>query len=205
MGSELTLSDVIASLLAKELKRDSTKRGSSNGTAHTLFASKQKFNKNFKKPGSNATLSSTSAARKKGTWIPGHYVRKCRKKTASEPRRPAVPESNLATVNSSKTKPTVLVSCANMPSNSSSEWFLDSGATHHVCNDKHMFQELDLYTVPQQLTVGNDSSCPILSSGTVKLITSRGGVVILPTVLYSPKMSKNLIFVSKVLTTLGML
>lgn len=40
----------------------------------------------------------------------------------------------------------------------SSDWILDSGASQHMCNDKHFFHELKCLQVPCNITIG-DSSC----------------------------------------------
>lgn len=202
------LTDVIASLLAEEVKRNANKRGGSSSTARVLYANKQKGKKEFKKSSNiNGNTFGSSMAKKKGNcnWcrIPGHYERECRKKLAGEPRRPA-PESNVTMASSTSTKPTVLVSCASNIVNEQNAWYIDSRATHHACHDKDLFYKLQLLPSAEKLTVGNDSMCLILGTGNVKLRNYEGKEVILTNVLYSPDMTKNLISVSKVLKSPGL-
>lgn len=76
---------------------------------------------------------------------------------------------------------------------SNDDWFLDSGATHHVCNNSKLIHNLKLLDVPERLTVGNDSICQILGVGEVHLVTNSRKNIVLTKVLYSPDMKKNLV------------
>lgn len=113
VGRVMSLSDVIAGLLAEELKRDShCKPGSSSsGPSRALYSQRGKPRK-FKKPysppsGTNASAEGPSKRKGSCNWcrIPGHFEKNCRKKLAGEPRRPAPAQANMSTA----AKPTVLV------------------------------------------------------------------------------------------------
>lgn len=207
VGRHMSLTDVISNILAKEVKRDSHKRGSaSSSMARALYVAKGKQRRFQKNPMSSSSQSNTPSGsnpilRKKGScnWcrLPGHYKKECRKKQNGEPRRPP-PESHVLT---STSKPSVLVTCEIYTTHMSETWFLDSGATHHVCYTKQNFQTYLPARDETFLVVGNNSRVAVLGTGTMLLITPQDFRVTLYQVYHVPDMIKNLVSLSSLLST----
>ena len=80
-------------------------------------------------------------------------------------------------------------------------WIVDSGATCHMCNDRELFAELRDLERPLEVTLGDGHELEATGSGTVememKLPTGRTKRCKLRDVLYVPKLSYNLLSVSK--------
>lgn len=205
MGTELTLTDIISNLLAEEVCRDLHKRSGTAGgsTSRAVYSSRPKFRKP-KKPFAGGESSSVPVQNHRKTkdpcnWckIPGHFERECRKKQAGEPRRNALPETHLAS------KPSVLVTSSINITCGPQDWYVDSGASDHICHDQSLFTTWFPNTgsirQPSQLTVGNNAVCKIEGSGKVVLKTSENKRLVLKEVLYVPTMAKHLVSVSRLL------
>jgi hypothetical protein len=80
-------------------------------------------------------------------------------------------------------------------------WIIDSGATCHMCNDKELFKGLSPLRKPQEVTLGDGRVLGATAEGTVtlKLLLPDGSSqrCNLQNVLYVPKLSYNLLSVSK--------
>ncbi|CAH9137779.1 unnamed protein product [Cuscuta epithymum] len=72
-------------------------------------------------------------------------------------------------------------------------WWIDSGATSHVCKDKGWFEDLELMEVGSFLRMGEESMAPILGKGVVDLEFTPGKTITLFDVLYVLKVRKNLV------------
>ncbi|XP_076955003.1 uncharacterized protein LOC143629677 [Bidens hawaiensis] len=72
-------------------------------------------------------------------------------------------------------------------------WWVDSGATSHVCKDSIWFVELKLIKDGSVLRMGNVSTEPIEWIRKVKLLFTSGKHLLLDNVLYVPGIRKNLI------------
>ena len=66
-------------------------------------------------------------------------------------------------------------------------WWINSGATSHVCKDRSWFTSLEPVEDGSVLHVGNKSSAPILGRGLVRLEFSSSKIIELLDVLYVPK------------------
>jgi transposase InsO family protein len=82
-----------------------------------------------------------------------------------------------------------------MAPTSRSAWIFDSGATHHMCNNKELFEMLS--PLNQTARVANNSSLAIRGKGTVKFdwesTTGTLREISLSNVLYAPELTSNLL------------
>lgn len=79
------------------------------------------------------------------------------------------------------------------------DWYFDSGASNHVTHDPDRFQEISEHNGKASLVVGNGEKLKIHASGTTTLNTCQGSFN-LHDLLYVPKITKNLLSVSKLAT-----
>jgi hypothetical protein len=84
--------------------------------------------------------------------------------------------------------------------NGNSEWIVNSGATHHLCCERHDFQTL--YSLPKQIEVIIGNGSPILPSakGTIKLNLPSGRILTIEALLV-PKLHTSLLSVSELEVT----
>ncbi|KAL4296184.1 hypothetical protein GQ457_12G002980 [Hibiscus cannabinus] len=85
---------------------------------------------------------------------------------------------------------------AHLASASKGQWFVDSGASHHVSPDAKNLLESSDYSGPGKLTVGNGAHLGISKIGQASLISHPRDLV-LHNVLHVPSITKNMVSVSK--------
>ncbi|PHT87587.1 hypothetical protein T459_09693 [Capsicum annuum] len=76
------------------------------------------------------------------------------------------------------------------------EWWMDSGATRHVCANKELFSTFDPTQVEEKIYMGNSTIAKVEGTGKVCLKMTSGKVLTLNNVLYVSELRKNLISVS---------
>eukprot|EP00794_Sanderia_malayensis_P000747 gene747-25_t len=76
-------------------------------------------------------------------------------------------------------------------------WFIDSGATAHMTNNKSILEHVKKYEEPKKIFLGNNTVIFALGEGTARLNTNDTDkfVLNLQRVLYVPKLTKNLLSV----------
>lgn len=75
----------------------------------------------------------------------------------------------------------------------SKEWFVDSGATRHICANKWIFSNYKPATQEEQLFMGNSSTSRIEGKGKIILKMTFGKELALNDVLHVPDIRKNLV------------
>ncbi|KAL0413455.1 UNVERIFIED_CONTAM: hypothetical protein Sradi_1547200 [Sesamum radiatum] len=75
----------------------------------------------------------------------------------------------------------------------SNDWWYDSGATIHVCNDKNLFKDYEIATEGQKVLMGNANTATVLGKGTVEVHFTSGKKLLLTNVLHVPEIRKNLV------------
>ena len=64
------------------------------------------------------------------------------------------------------------------------DWWFNSGATMHVCNNKEQFKTYDESSIEQQVLTGNRNKAKVLGKGTIEVKISSGKILILTNVFY---------------------
>nr|GEV23407.1 hypothetical protein [Tanacetum cinerariifolium] len=72
-------------------------------------------------------------------------------------------------------------------------WWIDSGATIHVCKDRCWFKTYEPMEDGSVLYMGDDYFAPVHGKGSVALEISFGKIITLFNMLYVPKLHKNLV------------
>ncbi|KAL4353865.1 hypothetical protein GQ457_06G022460 [Hibiscus cannabinus] len=80
--------------------------------------------------------------------------------------------------------------------NASGQWFIDSGATHHVTPDATKVGQGSEYAGPGKITVGDGTNLSISTIGKTHLSTDKKSLI-LNDLMHVPMITKNLISVSK--------
>nr|GEV95900.1 retrotransposon protein, putative, Ty1-copia subclass [Tanacetum cinerariifolium] len=70
-------------------------------------------------------------------------------------------------------------------------WWVDSGATRHVCNDQTMFKTYE--PSDSMLYMGNHSTAQVKGNGKIDLMFTSGNTLTLKNVLHVPDVRKNLV------------
>ena len=76
----------------------------------------------------------------------------------------------------------------------SESWWLDSGATIHVCHDKAFFKSYEELREFEEVLMGNHNATKVVEKGSVELkFTSREKLTLL-NVFHVPNLKKNLLY-----------
>ena len=94
--------------------------------------------------------------------------------------------------NASNISFSAVVSEVNLVGNTK-EWWVDIGATRHICSDKKMFSSYEAINDGEQLFMGNSSSSKVEGKGKVILKMTSGKELTLNDVLHVPEIRKNLV------------
>ncbi|XP_021717344.1 uncharacterized protein LOC110685179 [Chenopodium quinoa] len=79
------------------------------------------------------------------------------------------------------------------PPKDDDSWWMDSGASRHVCKVKHWFKTFHKVGDGEELFMRNNSTIMVQGRGQVDLMFSSGNSIILRDVLYAPSISRNLV------------
>ena len=94
-----------------------------------------------------------------------------------------VSDMNLSTV----------VSEVNFIGSNTKKWWVDTGATRHVCSDKKMFSSYQTINNGEKLFMGKSFSSKVEGQGNVVLKMTSGKELTLNDVLHVPEVRKNLV------------
>lgn len=122
----------------------------------------------------------------------GHMAKDCRapKKTKNDPK-----QKNKANVVDDSGYFTGMVSEVNLVSNVTNvrDWWLDSGATRHVCKFRNAFSSYKKVGDDEKLFMGNSSTSKVVGKGKVEMKLTSGKTLALNDVYHVPDICKNLI------------
>ncbi|XP_072066951.1 uncharacterized protein [Arachis hypogaea] len=128
----------------------------------------------------------------------GHYIKECRllKKEASKTNLVEEKDLIAMVVKKVQNMHIGMVTEVNIATQGKSlEWWLDSGATVHVCNDRNQFKTYEEVN-NREVLMGNDNSAKVCGQGSVELNFTSEKKLSLINVLHVPDLRKNLVSVS---------
>lgn len=73
------------------------------------------------------------------------------------------------------------------------DWWLDSGATIHVCNNKALFKLYNVLEEHEEVLMGNHVAAKVMGKGSVEISFTSGKKLTLVNVFHVPDLRKNLI------------
>ena len=124
----------------------------------------------------------------------GHRAKDCRSRKEQGNPKKKRPQGNVIEVDDvSDMNLSVVVSEVNFTGSNTKEWWVDTGATRHVCSDKKMFSSYQTIDNGEQLFMGNSSSSKVEGQGKVVLKMTSSKELTLNDVLHVPKIRKNLV------------
>ena len=88
---------------------------------------------------------------------------------------------------------TAVISEVNLVGSNPKEWWIDTGATRHVCSDKMMFSTFKPIKTGEKVFMGNSTTSDIKGRGKVVLKMTYGKELTLTNVLYVPEIRNNLV------------
>ncbi|RVW71630.1 Retrovirus-related Pol polyprotein from transposon TNT 1-94 [Vitis vinifera] len=199
---EMSIEDLIIRLRIEEDNRRSEKKG-----AHTLNEAKANFvehgqsskAKTNNNKGKGSKLGPKGGISKKPKFQgkcfncgkQGHKSVDCRLPKKNKPKEANVIDD--ITKNVSDIDLTAVVSEVNLVGSNPKEWWIDTGATRHVCSDKKMFSTFEPIENGEKVFMGNSATSEIKGQGKVILKMTSGKELTLTNVLYVPEIRKNLV------------
>ena len=196
----ITLQSLITDLIQEETLMKDMNLNMDNtsalyvGKKHFYNNKKPHYNKTYKKFSNSKDESSSQPFEKKKNYSvdkkcfyckkPGHLIQDCRTRIAAKKRK----QSNMVV------KPNRLYVVALITNEmSTSTWYVDSGATQHMCHESNAFTNYTKYENQQSVYLGDDStSYKIEGLGDVTVRLSNGMEKTIPDVLHVPGLAKNL-------------
>ncbi|KAL5769220.1 hypothetical protein ACOSP7_015780 [Xanthoceras sorbifolium] len=130
-------------------------------------------------------------------WVCGkveHKAQECRHKknfnsAQSSNKNQANSQTNVMEI---KDDLVAIVSETNMVTNNKC-WWIDTGATKHICTDRNIFADYQEINNEGKLYIDNDSMANVIGKGKVLLKFTSGKILTLLDVLHVPDMRKNLV------------
>ncbi|KAL5810150.1 hypothetical protein ACOSQ4_026718 [Xanthoceras sorbifolium] len=122
----------------------------------------------------------------------GHYTSKCRAPSSKVDER-----SNYMEVKTEE-KETVLLACRDNDRDQENTWYLDTGASNHMCGRRSMFVELD-ESVAGNVSFGDDSKISVKGKGNILIHAKNGSHQLISNVYYVPNMTCNILSMGQLL------
>ena len=93
-------------------------------------------------------------------------------------------------------KISMITECNMTTTDKTANWWYDSGATVHVCNDKNLFKNYKVASNDENVLMGNHDTTKVHRKGTVELQFTFGKKLILMNVFHVHDVRKNMISAS---------
>ncbi|GJV72012.1 retrovirus-related pol polyprotein from transposon TNT 1-94 [Tanacetum coccineum] len=123
---------------------------------------------------------------------PGHRAANCKMPKRVNPRQANMVDENVDMI-AMVSDVCAMISEVNLVGTNNSGWWIDTGATRHVCADKSMFHSFRAVDNGQKLFMGNSATADIKGEGDVILKMTSEKELKLTNVLYVPEIRKNLV------------
>ncbi|GJS30981.1 pol polyprotein [Tanacetum coccineum] len=123
---------------------------------------------------------------------PGHRTANCKIPKRVNPRQANMVDENVDMI-AMVSDVCAMISEVNLVGTNNSGWWIDTGATRHVCADKSMFHSFRAVDNGQKLYMGNSATADIKGEGDVILKMTSEKELKLTNVLYVPEIRKNLV------------
>ncbi|KAL4301681.1 hypothetical protein GQ457_10G015230 [Hibiscus cannabinus] len=122
----------------------------------------------------------------------GHFSWECQNEGRNEER------VNLIEDQQDVEEPTLLLALKNEENNDASTWYLDNGASNHMCGDKEAFVKLD-EKVKGNVSFGDSSEVQIQGKGTILISLKDDSHGLITDVYYVPKLKSNILSLGQLL------
>ncbi|KAL4280140.1 hypothetical protein GQ457_03G000400 [Hibiscus cannabinus] len=122
----------------------------------------------------------------------GHFSWECQNEGSNEER------VNLIEDQQDVEEPTLLLALKNEENNDASTWYLDNGASNHMCGDKEAFVKLD-EKVKGNVSFGDSSKVQIQGKGTILISLKDDSHSLITDVYYVPKLKSNILSLGQLL------
>ncbi|GJU35659.1 zinc finger, CCHC-type containing protein [Tanacetum coccineum] len=122
---------------------------------------------------------------------PGHRAANCKMPKRVNPCQANMVDENVDMI-AMVSDVCAMISEVNLVGTNNSGWWIDTGATRHVCADKSMFHSFRAVDNGQKLYMGNSATADIKGEGDVILKMTSEKELKLTNVLYVPEIRKNL-------------
>ncbi|GJR06699.1 retrovirus-related pol polyprotein from transposon TNT 1-94 [Tanacetum coccineum] len=119
---------------------------------------------------------------------PGHRTANCKMPKLVNPR-----QANMVDMIAMVYDVCAMISEVNLVGTNNSGWWIDTGATRHVCADKSMFHSFKAVDNGQKLYIGNSATADIKGEGDVLLKMTSEKELKLTNVFYVSEIRKNLV------------
>lgn len=124
---------------------------------------------------------------------PGHYAADCWSKPANQDE-----QSNFAEASKGEEEVPTLLLAHEEETGQQNVWFLDSGASNHMCGKKDFFEELT-EDVHGNVSLGDSSKLQVEGKGKIKFFTKDGKSEYISNVYYVPNMKSNILSIGQLL------
>ncbi|GJV28930.1 retrovirus-related pol polyprotein from transposon TNT 1-94, partial [Tanacetum coccineum] len=123
---------------------------------------------------------------------PGHRAANCKMPKRVNPRQANMVNDDVDMI-AMVSDVCAMISEVNLVGTNHGGWWIDTGATRHVCADKSMFHSFRAVDNGQKLYMGNSATADIKGEGDVVLKMTSEKELKLTNVLYVPEIRKNLV------------
>ena len=193
---EMKLEDLVIRLKIEEDNKNAEKKSCKSSTIIGVNIVEEAPTKDKKRKKSNGQKSEQAKKKFKGNCFncgkAGHRSSDCHAPRKDKNKGKDKSQANIVEKMEDADDLCAMISECNLVGNPK-EWFLDSGATRHICSAKEAFATYTHAEYDEDLFMGNTATARIAGTGKVMLKMTSGKVLTLNNVLHVPTIRKNLV------------